>query len=86
MTLEQRVVVQEMNNYELTVKSLYLAVETVTVGLEVYSSRMSSVPLFSIEIDVDRKGDASLASYELVAKRKAASLIRDIAGKMSVTA
>lgn len=86
MTLEQRSEERTMNNYGLKVKSLYLVNETVSVGLDVYSSRMPSLILFSMNIDVERKGDASLSSYELVAIEKAASLIRDIADNLGATA
>lgn len=86
MTLEQRSEERTMNNYGLKVKSLYLVNETVSVGLDVYSSQTPSLILFSMNIDVERKGDACLSSYELVAIEKAASLIRDIADKLGATA
>lgn len=86
MAVELRVEELDMNKYDLIVKSLYLAGESVSVGLGLYSSRMTTVPLFSMEIEVERKKDASLSYYELEAINKAASLIHNIADKLSVTA
>lgn len=86
MTLEERAADQEVKKYDFTVKSLYLVGETVFVVLDVCYSRATLVPLFSVEIEVERKEDTSLSYYELVAIKKAASLIRDIADKLSVAA
>ncbi|CAM4403363.1 TPA: DUF1327 domain-containing protein [Citrobacter freundii] len=86
MNLEKQVEILDINKYDLTVKSLYLAGQSVSVVLEVHSSRMTTVPLFSMDIEVERKKDASLSYYESEAIKKAASLIHNIADKLSVTA
>ncbi|EPO4525071.1 hypothetical protein A6J71_09725 [Enterobacter cancerogenus] len=86
MTLEQRVETISMKKYNITVKSIYFAGESVSVGLGIYSSRMGSVPLFSIEIEVEQKEDATISYYESEAIKEAVSLIHDIADKLRVTA
>lgn len=86
MNLDLRSEEHKMNKYILKVKSLYLVNETVSVGLGVYSSQMPSLLLFSMEIDMERKGDASLSAYEMEAIEKAASLICDIADKLEAAA
>jgi len=47
---------------------------------------MGSVPLFSIEIEVEQKEDATISYYESEAIKEAVSLIHDIADKLRVTA
>ncbi|EIA9361630.1 DUF1327 domain-containing protein [Salmonella enterica] len=86
MNLDLKSEEHKMNKYILKVKSLYLVNETVSVGLGVYSSQMPSLLLFSMEIEMERKGDASLSAYEMEAIEKAASLICDIADKLEAAA
>lgn len=86
MTLDLRSEEHKMKKYILKVKSLYLVNETVSVGVGVYSSQMPSLMLFSMEVDMERKGDSSLSAYEMEAIEKAASLICDIADKLGAAA
>ena len=86
MTLEQRVETLNMKKYRLTVKSICLADETVSVVVNIYYSKMVLMPLFNINIDLEREENASISSYESLAIKKAASLIHNISEELSATA
>ncbi|HAT3756999.1 TPA: hypothetical protein I8617_004065 [Citrobacter amalonaticus] len=75
-----------VNKFNLTVKSFDLSGENVSVWLDVHSLRAASMPLFSMQVQVERKENDKLSSYELEAIKKAASLIHDIANELDGTA
>ncbi|HAV7523082.1 TPA: hypothetical protein JLF52_004370 [Escherichia coli] len=75
-----------MKKYDMTVKSLNLENENIGAVLVVCSSQTPSIPLFTIRIDIERQEDVNLLFYELLALKKAATLIQQIADDLAVTA
>lgn len=75
-----------MNNYELMVRSLYIEKDSVIAYIEVRSLQEPSCPLFKLDVEVERKDDCNVVTYETLALKKAASLIHCISNELVKTA
>lgn len=75
-----------MNKYALVAQGIHLEGEHVNVCVSATSSLGVSNQIFSVEITLDRQDSYSLAQYEALAIKKAATLIRHMATELDVTA
>ncbi|EEX1162940.1 DUF1327 domain-containing protein [Escherichia coli] len=75
-----------MKKYDMTVKSFHMGDKNVVVVLGIYNYQIPSMLLFNIEIDIERREDATIPFYEALALKKAASLIHEISDDLAVAA
>ena len=75
-----------MKKYDMTVKSFHMWDKNVVVVLGIYNYQIPSMLLFNIEIDIERREDATIPFYEALALKKAVSLIHEISDDLAVAA
>ncbi|MCA6962411.1 DUF1327 domain-containing protein [Pectobacterium odoriferum] len=72
--------------YELKVSSFYLREEYINATVDIASSQMPIISIFSVQVSLERQDGASLSDYEKQAKDKAVSIIQKVANELMPTA
>ncbi|MCW3341243.1 DUF1327 domain-containing protein [Escherichia coli] len=68
--VKEKTIEVKNEKYDMTVKSFHMGDKNVVVVLGIYNYQIPSMLLFNIEIDIERREDATIPFYEALALKK----------------
>ena len=74
------------NSYELVVSYISPEDEYVGAHVNVVHRQIALLTLFSVNVSLERQNGLSLSDYEVLAKKKAASFIQEVAAELMIVA
>lgn len=75
-----------MKKFSMKVKSIHLENHLVVAAITVHSKNSQSAPVLKFDVDIEPDKNANYSLYELLALKKAASLIQQVAEDAAATA